>query len=252
MPDWLGLGDSRVVIAGGAGTLGAALVAGFLDAGARVVAVDRDAARLHELTVARHDRLDGVVEVDLRDPHACRRSVGDAHRLLGGIDVLVHSVGINDRRPLEAYGDDDWNSIVATNVSSAFWMLQIVLPEMREQRHGRIVCVSSVAGCRGHKHHGPYAATKGALNQLVRVAANESAIYGVTVNAVAPGYMETALTTRYLAESPELRDRLIGLIPAGRFGTVGEVVGPVLFLASRQASFITGQVVYIDGGRSVV
>jgi NAD(P)-dependent dehydrogenase (short-subunit alcohol dehydrogenase family) len=114
------------------------------------------------------------------------------------------------------------------------------------------VFFSSVAGRSGHKLHGPYAATKGAINQLARVMAHEYAEFGVTVNAVAPGYMDTALTQAYLAEHPEKREALVALIPARRFGTLDEVVGPVLFLASRQAGFVNGQVLYIDGGRTVV
>ena len=123
---------------------------------------------------------------------------------------------------------------------------------MRAQQHGRIVFFSSVAGRSGHKHHGPYAATKGAINQLMRVIAHEYASSGVTANAVAPGYMDTELTRAYLAADPDKRAALIDLIPAGRFGTLDEVVGPVLFLCSRQSSFITGQVLYIDGGRTIV
>ncbi len=111
---------------------------------------------------------------------------------------------------------------------------------------------SSVAGLMGHRNHGPYAATKGAINQLTKVMAHEYAADGVTVNAVAPGYMETNLTTAYLDAHPAERDRLVSLIPAGRFGRLEEVVGPVLFLASRQSSFITGHILYIDGGRTVV
>jgi gluconate 5-dehydrogenase len=252
VPDWLGLDGRRVVIAGGAGTLGAALTTGFLDAGARVVAVDRDQQGLRALAAATGGRLAGAVGADLGDADACRNAVAEAHDALGGIDVFVHCAGINDRRPLEAYGDDDWNAIVGANLSSAFWLLQAVLPGMREQQNGRVVCFSSVAGRSGHKHHAPYAATKGAINQLVRVAANEYAGDGVTVNAVAPGYMETALTNRYLTESPGTKEHLVGLIPAGRFGTLDEVVSPVLFLASPHASFITGQILYIDGGRTVV
>jgi gluconate 5-dehydrogenase len=123
---------------------------------------------------------------------------------------------------------------------------------MREQGDGRIVFFSSVAGRMGHKHHGPYAATKGGINQLTRVMAHEYAEHGVTVNAVAPGYMDTELTRAYLAEDPRRREALISLIPARRFGRLQEVVDPVLFLASSRASFITGQIMYIDGGRTVV
>jgi NAD(P)-dependent dehydrogenase (short-subunit alcohol dehydrogenase family) len=123
---------------------------------------------------------------------------------------------------------------------------------MRAQGNGRIVFFSSVAGRSGHKLHGPYAASKGAINQLMRVLAHEYAEHGVTANAVAPGYMDTELTRRYLEDHPDRRRALVELIPAGRFGTLPEVVGPVLFLCSPHAAFITGQVLYIDGGRTIV
>jgi NAD(P)-dependent dehydrogenase (short-subunit alcohol dehydrogenase family) len=171
---------------------------------------------------------------------------------LEGIDVFVHSVGINRRKSIEEYSDADWDDIVAINLTSAFHTARAALPAMREQGHGRIVFFSSVAGRSGHRNHGPYAATKGAINQLMRVMAHEHAADGVTVNAVAPGYMDTELTRQYLADHPGRREELIDLIPAGRFAHVDEVVGPVLFLCSRQASFITGTVLYIDGGRSIL
>ncbi len=238
MSDWLGLAGQRVVVAGGAGTFGAALVDGFRGVGAEVVAID----------VQPGDH----VQADLRDPQAARAAMDEAADRLGGLDVFVHSVGINRRKPIESYDDADWDDIVSINLSSAFYTAQAALPRMRAQRHGRIVFFSSVAGRSGHKHHGPYAATKGGLNQLMRVMAHEHAADGVTVNAVAPGYMDTELTRQYLADHPGRREELIELIPAGRFAHVDEVVGPVLFLCSRQASFITGTVLYIDGGRSVL
>jgi NAD(P)-dependent dehydrogenase (short-subunit alcohol dehydrogenase family) len=193
------------------------------------------------------------VTADLSDPAACRAAITTAREQLGGgIDVFVHAVGINDRRPIEDYDDADWDSIIAINLTSAFTTAQAVAPAMRAQKHGRIIFFSSVAGRSGHKLHGPYAATKGAINQLTKVIAHEYAEHGVTVNAVAPGYMDTALTQSYLDANPDKRAALVDLIPARRFGQLQEVVGPVLFLASRQASFVTGQVLYIDGGRTVV
>ena len=175
-----------------------------------------------------------------------------AQAALGGLDVFVHGVGINDRRPIAEYAEADWDAIISVNLSSAFFTAQVALEAMRAQGHGRVVFFSSVAGLMGHRNHGPYAATKGAINQLTKVMAHEYAADGVTVNAVAPGYMETHLTTAYLDAHPAERERLVSLIPAGRFGRLEEVVGPVLFLASRQASFVTGHILYIDGGRTVV
>jgi NAD(P)-dependent dehydrogenase (short-subunit alcohol dehydrogenase family) len=248
MTDWLGLEGDRVLIAGAAGTIGAALVDGFLDAGAVVAAVDVDRARLDALDA----RVATRPSADLRDAAACREVADAARKELGGVDVFVHCAGINNRKPIEDYSDREWDDIVAVNLSSAFHMARAVAPAMREQGRGRIVMFSSVAGRSGHRHHGPYAATKAGINQLVRVMANEYAGHGVTVNAVAPGYMETALTEAYLAEHPDTREALVRLIPAARFGTLGELVGPVLFLSSRHASFITGQIIYVDGGRTVV
>jgi NAD(P)-dependent dehydrogenase (short-subunit alcohol dehydrogenase family) len=251
MSDWLGLGGARVLVAG-AGTLGGALVQGFIGAGAEVAVIDVNAERLEELRSATGLDPDRLVLADLSRGAEATTAMAAAQAVLGGLDVFVHGVGINDRRPIAAYDESDWDRIVAVNLSSAFFTAQLALEAMRAQRHGRLVFFSSVAGLMGHRNHGPYAATKGAINQLTKVMAHEYAADGVTVNAVAPGYMETNLTTAYLDAHPAERERLLTLIPAGRFGQLDEVVGPVLFLASRQASFVTGHILYIDGGRTVV
>jgi gluconate 5-dehydrogenase len=235
---WLGLEDQRVVVAGGAGSFGAAIADAFREHGAAVAVID--------VQPGEH------IQADLRDPDQARAAMEQAEQQLGGLDVFVHSVGINRRKAIEEYSDADWDDIVGVNLTSAFHTARAALPGMRDRGHGRVVFFSSVAGRSGHKHHGPYAATKGAINQLTRVMAHEYAAHGVTVNAVAPGYMDTELTRQYLADHPGRREELIELIPAGRFARVDEVVGPVLFLCSRQASFVTGTVLYIDGGRSVV
>jgi gluconate 5-dehydrogenase len=251
MSDWLGLQGARVLVAG-AGTLGAALVQAFADAGGEVAVIDVSRERLDEVGSQTGIASERLIVADLSAAEAARAAMGEALQALGGLDVFVHGVGINDRRPIPDYDASDWDRIVAVNLSSAFFTAQIALEAMRAQRHGRVVFFSSVAGLMGHRNHGPYAATKGAINQLTKVMAHEYAADGVTVNAVAPGYMETNLTTAYLDAHPAERERLLTLIPAGRFGQLDEVVGPVLFLASQQASFITGHILYIDGGRTVV
>jgi NAD(P)-dependent dehydrogenase (short-subunit alcohol dehydrogenase family) len=246
--DWLGLTGQRVLIAGGGGTIGRALVEGFATAGATVAVTDvndQAMAGMDEQTAVRH-------ATDLSDAASARAAVKRTRDELGGLDVFVHCVGVNDRRPIEDYDANDWDRIIGVNLTSAFHTATEAAVGMREQRHGRIVFFSSVAGRSGHKLHGPYAATKGAINQLMRVIAHEYAEHGVTSNAVAPGYMDTTLTRAYLAANPDKRAALVDLIPARRFGTLPEVVDPVLFLCSPHASFITGQVLYIDGGRTIV
>ncbi len=246
--DWLELEGRRVLVAGGAGTIGRALVDGYLRAGADVGVTDVGEAALAELDA----NVAARQQADLTDPAAARAAVVAIREQLGGLDVFVHCVGINDRRPIESYGAEDWDRIVSVNLTSAFHTATEALSGMKQAGFGRIVFFSSVAGRSGHKNHGPYAATKGALNQLMRVIAHENAEFGVTANAVAPGYMDTELTRAYLEANPDKREALVELIPARRFGRLEEVVDPVLFLSSPRSSFITGQVLYIDGGRTIV
>ena len=249
---WLGLEDAAVLIAG-AGGIGRGLIAGFAGAGARVVAVDGDAGRVRavadELDLERHGGT-GLAG-DLRDPDRARAIVAQAHERLGRLDVFVHAIGMNDRKPILDYTDEEWRRFMDVNLNSAFWLGQAAGKIMCEQRGGRQIYLSSVAGSLAHKHHGPYAATKGGINQMLRVMANEWAPLGVTVNALAPGYIETPLTAEHLAK-PGVRPTLEALVPAGRLGVVDDVVGPALFLASRHAAYVTGHIMYVDGGRTLV
>jgi NAD(P)-dependent dehydrogenase (short-subunit alcohol dehydrogenase family) len=249
---WLGLENAAVLIAG-AGGIGRALIEGFAGAGARVVAVDNDARRVaaavYELELERRGGA-GLV-ADLRDPDRARAVVAQAAERLGAIDVFVHALGINDRKPIVDYTDDEWRRFIDVNLNSAFWLGQAAGKLMCARGYGRQIYFSSVAGSLAHKNHGPYAATKGGINQMMRVMANEWAAQGVTVNALAPGYIETPLTAEHLAK-PGVRAALEALVPAGRLGVVDDVVGPALFLASRHAAFVTGQVLFVDGGRTLI
>jgi gluconate 5-dehydrogenase len=247
--DWLGLAGSRVLVVG-AGGIGAECAKGYVAAGAQVVVVDRDQVRLDALEAA--PSFDGsTICADLTKPGAGADTVAKAIKILGGLDVLLHCVGVNDRRPVLDFTEEEWERVLQINLFTGFTVAQAAGRHMVAEGSGHIVVLSSVSGLLAHKNHAPYAASKGGLNQMMRVMAHEWASSGVTVNALAPGYIETSLTADYL-KKPGVRDDLERLVPAGRLGVPADIVGPALFLSSHHADFITGHVLYIDGGRTLV
>lgn len=248
--DWLGLRGARVLVAG-AGGLGAACASAFLDAGARVEVVDADGARALSWADGRPPDRAVATRADLTDTGAVDAVVEGICARWGGIDVCVHAVGINTRRPVLETAPADWARTIEINLTTAWLLGQAAGRRMVAGGSGRIVFFSSVSGLLAHKDHAPYAASKGAINQMMRVMAAEWAGAGVTVNAVAPGYVDTDLTRAYLDRDGN-RGRLESMVPAGRLGAPEEVTGPVLFLASPQARFVTGHVLYVDGGRTLV
>jgi NAD(P)-dependent dehydrogenase (short-subunit alcohol dehydrogenase family) len=252
MPDWLALGGRPALVAG-AGGLGGASAVSLAQQGARVAVVDIDERNLE--TVCRAAKEAGAsietIAADLRTPSQCRAVVDEAVGRIGVPQVFLHAVGRNVRRPVLDLTDADWAQLVELNLSTAYWLGQHVGRLMVGAAYGRMVFVSSVSGLLAHADHAPYAATKGGLNQLVRVMAREWAAHGVTVNAVAPGYIETDLTKDHLDKDGN-RQALERLVPAQRLGVPSEVADAVTFLASDRAAFITGQVLYVDGGRVLV
>nr|WP_276515244.1 SDR family oxidoreductase [Actinomadura coerulea] len=247
---WLCLDGARVLVLG-AGGIGAECARGYLGAGAAVTAVDRDQDRLDALEPGPDATRLHTIAADLTEQGAGAAVVARAIEAMGGLDVLLHCVGINDRRPVLEFTEAEWDRVLRTNLLTAFGAAQAAGRHMVDAGGGRIIFLSSVSGHLAHSKHGPYAASKGGLNQMMRVMAAEWARRGVTVNAVAPGYVETPLTAAYL-EQPGVREDLVRLVPAGRLGTPAEVVGPILFLSSPHAAFVTGHVMYVDGGRTLV
>ena len=189
-----------------------------------------------------------AVQADVSDTEQVRALVAAVSERWGGVDVLVNNAGITRDGLMMRMSEQDFDAVLATNLKGAFACMQAVMRPMMKQRWGRIVNLSSVVGLRGNLGQANYAASKAGLIGMSKSAAKELASRGITVNCVAPGFIETDMTA-VLPES--VRTALLGQIPLARLGAAEEVAAAVAFLASPEAAYITGQVLCVDGGMAM-
>lgn len=184
-------------------------------------------------------------QCSVTDLNACRRMVDDVLAMFGHIDILVNNAGIIMDRRISAMDGHAFQSVIDTNLTGSFNMIKCIYQIFQNQQRGRIINISSVIGLRGNVGQANYSASKAGLIGLTKSAARELALSNVTVNAIAPGFIETDMTD---SMSEKAKERALSQIPMGRMGKTGEVAEAAAFLASDKASYITGQVLVVDGG----
>jgi 3-oxoacyl-[acyl-carrier protein] reductase len=239
--------NKTAFVTGASRGIGRACALALAQAGARVVVAARDRAKLEE--VAAEIRAGGreafIVEIDLASAESIKAAFAEAAKDFGRIDILVNNAGVTKDGLALRMKKDDWDAVLATNLTGAFVAIQQVLQGMMKERWGRIINLSSVVGETGNPGQSNYVASKAGLIGLTKSLAQEMASRNITVNAVAPGFIDTDMTAGL---SPELKDNLLGHIPLKRLGRAEDIAAAVRFLASEEAGYITGHVLNVNGG----
>jgi 3-oxoacyl-[acyl-carrier protein] reductase len=234
-------------VTGASRGIGRACARALAEAGARVVLAARDRARLEEAAgeLKALGREAFVTTIDMASAESIQEAFAAAAKAFGRIDILVNNAGITKDGLALRMKREDWDSVLATNLTGAFLAIQQVLQPMLRERWGRIINISSIVGETGNPGQANYVASKAGLIGLTKSLAQELASRNITVNAVAPGFIETDMTA---ALSQDIRNTMLAHIPLRRFGRPEDVAAAVRFLASDQAAYITGHVLDVNGG----
>ena len=237
------------LVTGGNGGIGLGMAQGLAQAGARVAIAGRDKAK----NAAALKELPGSIsiEVDLKDEKACRAAVEEAAQKLGRLDILVNNAGMNVRKAPQDYSLEEWKLVLDTNLTSAFVAAQAAYPHLKRAGAGKIVNIGSMMSIFGASFTTAYAASKGGIVQMTRALACAWARENIQVNAVLPGWIDTALTRNARKEVNGLHERVLARTPAGRWGEPTDLSGIAVFLCSKASDFITGTAIPVDGGYSV-
>jgi 3-oxoacyl-[acyl-carrier protein] reductase len=233
------------LVTGGSRGIGREIAVTLAAAGARVAVVARDEARASSVAAELPGEGHRGYAANVADPDSVRQLIESVEADLGIPDILVNNAGVTRDNLLMRLKDDDWNDVLDTNLRGAFNTIRALSRGMMKKKGGRIINITSVVGITGNKGQANYAASKAGLIGLTKSVAKEYASRGILVNAVAPGYIETDMTAELPAAA---RDALMGQIAVGRLGRPEDIASVVRFLAGPGASYITGQVLVVDGG----
>ena len=238
------LTGKTALVTGSTRGIGLAIARGLYDAGARVAIVGRDLTRAQAVASELGEKALGI-SCDVARADQVEAAIGTAEAGLGPIDVLVNNAGITRDNILLRLSESDWDAVLDANLKGAFHTTRAVIKGMMKRRSGRIISITSVVGLTGNKGQANYAASKAGLIGFTKSVAREYASRGILVNCIAPGFIDTEMTS---ALPDAARASLLEDIALGRLGRPEDIAGAVLFLASNLAGYITGQVLVVDGG----
>ncbi|QOC25096.1 SDR family oxidoreductase [Microbacterium hominis] len=254
MSELFDLTGRLALVTGSSRGLGQSLAAGLADAGARVVVHGRDRATVDasaDLLAERTGARAETVVFDVTDAAAVEAAIAELTARVGVPDILVNNAGIQRRAPFAEFSVSDWDDVIATNLSSAFYVSRFVAPGMIERGSGKIINIASVQSALARRTIAPYSASKGGIAQLTRGMAADLAGHGIQVNTLSPGYFATEMNAALVADA-EFTAWVSQRTPAGRWGRVSELRGPLVFLASAASDFVSGQNLFVDGGMTAV
>ena len=248
------LSGKVAIVTGGNGGIGLGMARGLAEAGAAIAVVGRNEAKslaaVSELEKAGGKAIS--VAADVTDKNAVAAMIERVQSALGRIDVLVNNAGINIRKPPHTLEIGEWDSVIATNLTSAFACSQAVYPSMKAAGGGKIINIGSMMSIFGASFTPAYAASKGGIVQFTRSCACAWAADNIQANAVLPGWIDTDLTKRAREQIDGLHDRVLARTPAARWGAISDFAGIAVFLASPASDFVTGAAIPVDGGYSVM
>ena len=242
------LTGKTALITGASGGIGGAIATALHGAGATVALSGTREAPLQELCAALGSRAH-VLACNLSDPAAVDALPKQAVEVMGGVDILVNNAGITRDQIFMRMSDDEWQSVIDVNLTATMRLCRGVMRPMMKARWGRIINISSIVGATGNPGQVNYAASKAGMMGLTKSIAYEVASRGITANAVAPGFIATAMTDKL---SDDQKAAINGKIPAARMGTPEEIAAAVLYLASPEAGYVTGTTLHVNGGMAML
>jgi len=241
------------IVTGGNGGIGLGMAKGMAAAGAAVVVAGRDATK-NDAAVKEIQALGAkasAIAVDVLKEESCRALIADTVKQHGRLDILVNNAGINIRKQPQEYTLAEWHQVMDSNLTSAFLCSHAAYPEMKKAGAGKMINIGSMMSIFGASFTTAYAASKGGIVQMTKAMATAWAKDNVQVNAILPGWIDTALTQRARRDVPALHDSVLKRTPAGRWGTPDDFAGIAVFLASQASDYVTGAAITVDGGYSV-